>query len=366
MHPEFYTPAHASAAAVDQTIVPQTTYAPRQSSGTRERTRELVEVSPIPRTDEELIQRITKMLPGPGERPMRVFRSDSFVVVSECDDVWTRERLWLFDRTYHQFRAFARKLDVPLSAPAEPLVCVLVTDEDRYTAFTRASGDKVASWASGYYATKSNWVVMYDERTSNDVKEALREIDQHEASTQQKINQARRSGRLDEAKARQALQHIDDERKRIKQLAEDNAVKKAIHECVHLLAFNTGLQPKDRTPPVWLSEGLATSFETIQPRSAFGPGLGQKTIAQKRSSVPMGKAVTLTDPNHIPTADVDAFYTMSADLFEQLYRTRRPQMRAYFLDIASLPPGTSSEVALRTLFEKHFGSVDVLARQLGW
>jgi hypothetical protein len=301
-----------------------------------------------------------------------------FVILSNASPAWTRRRGELLERTHHQFFRAMDRLGLPAIPPEHKLLCVLINDHDDYRAFAAAHDRVDAEWAAGYYATATNRVVFCNDATGPELRDALRKLDSYDfdvTSRRARAVEVRRQGRDDladrlEASADEFAARIEDERERLLRQSSDFATTKAVHEAVHLLAFNTGVQDRRRMYPFWLSEGLAVSFETADPVAAFGPGY--TTEANRASErelherfIPLAELVSLAEA---PAGDADrarAMYAQAGALFDYLYMHQRRALADYFMELAQQPGDATPEQRLAT-FRRHFGDPARLERKLGW
>lgn len=299
-----------------------------------------------------------------------------FVILSNASPAWTRRRGELLERSHHQFFRAMDRLGLPAIPPEHKLLCVLINDHDDYRAFAAAHDRVDAAWAAGYYATASNRVVFCNDATGPELLDALRELDAYKANVTSRLARAAEArqrheddlaNRL-EASADEFARRIADERERLLRQSSDFATAKAVHEAVHLLAFNTGVQDRRRVYPFWLSEGLAVSFETADPTAAFGPGYTTETNRAREPRdrfIPLAELVSLAEA---PADDADrarAMYAQAGALFEYLYRHQRRALADYFMELATQPGDAAPKQRLAT-FRRHFGDPARLERKLGW
>jgi len=325
-----------------------------------------------PQADERAVAETLRLL-GPG---FTRHETRHFVVLSDTDLSWTRVRATLLERTRDQYFRVARQLAVPVVEHEHKLVCVLFDDPGRYAAFARAQDGLAAGWVAGYYATAANRVVFYNDENAPGLRRALERLEEYEAEAEARRVRAREAEGADRAFARRLLasaddleRRIDEERARLSDHAGDVAIAKTVHEAVHLLAFNTGLQSPDRDYPFWLSEGLAASFETVTPNAAFGPAHPSATrdarLADRSADwMPLADLVARTSA---PAEDADvaeAMYDQSYALFTYLYRYERDALGDYIRAFGDLAPGPVPARRQLELFERHFGDPRRLDRRL--
>lgn len=306
-----------------------------------------------------------------------VTRAEPFLIVSDADAAWTQNRAALLQRASHQFTRFADRLGFRLEPSEQPLVVVLVNDHDRYTEFARRHDAVEAGWVAGYYASLSNRAVFYNDETGPMAAlavERLREFDEAVARAKGMATDARRERRAEDAaalekRAAEMAAKLRHERQRVTSATRINGQAKAVHEAVHLLAFNWGLQARDREYPFWLTEGLATNFETERPGNAFGPehefGPRRRDFDRVREEgrlIPLEVFVQmLTVPGDDEEA-ADVMYAQSWSLFRYLFRYERAALCEYFRDILRQPPGRMGPRRHLELFRARFGDLDSVER----
>ena len=324
---------------------------------------------------EDAVRQAVEQL-GPGAV---VSRTDHFVLVSDCEPTWTNERGVLLERAMHQFRRFADKLGVDVAPAGTRLLCVLINDHDRYEKFAREYDGVEASWVAGYYASLSNRIVFYNDATSPSITQAQKTLDEYAEmvkNTRRDASDARRARQLDvaatlEQRAQQLDGHVRTERARIEGIQKSSAKAKAVHEAIHLISFNQGLQRRNHQYPFWLTEGMAESFETDHPNQAFGPDHAnpqrdkelQKVMEENRV-MPLEVLVQL---NSVPGNDEEAaevMYAQSASFFRWAFRFERDRLAGLMTDLNRERPGPVSPERQLALFTARFG--DPLAVQKRW
>lgn len=244
-------------------------------------------------------------------------------------------------------------------------MCVLLNDQARFTKFAREHDGVHASWIAAYYSVRSNRIVLFNDSV------ALDEPTPGMAA----------SGPITALPAAPDPSGVhvigDDARRRSRdhaRFAEHIArysTAKAVHEAVHLLAFNTGLQSRNVEYPFWLTEGLAMSFETDDTSVSFGPDF---TWAPRRARadelrgigaiVPLRDLVAMTDVPHDHSDHIEHVYLQSYDLFGHLFRYRRQNLAAYLRACTESPHLTRTATGRIALFERHFGDIAALEQRL--
>jgi hypothetical protein len=326
--------------------------------------------------DEESIASTRRQL-GPG---FARTETDHFVILSDCPPGWVRIRAELLERTRTQVFRIAEQLEVPVYPHQHKLLCVLINDHGQYQAFARAHDGLEARWIAGYYATLSNRVVFYNDETSpayQRQRSRLTGYEQQLRDARDKAEAAEREKQTDLAlrlhgTADELDQRIRRERERLDQRATAYSLTKTIHEAVHLLSFNIGLQLPDRDYPFWLSEGLATAFENDNPGESFGPDRPANPrrdarFHELRENGRMLSLHRLAGLGEVPGSDADtadAMYSQSHVLFTHLFQSSPEALGRFLRVLADEPPGRVSSERHIHLFREHFGDPAAVARRM--
>lgn len=288
-----------------------------------------------------------------------------FVVVSDTDLTWTAERAAMLERTRHQYYRATRRLGVSLPPPERKLLCVLLNDHARFTEFARENDGVHAPWIAAYYSVRANRIVLFNDT----VPPPAPSPDMAAGASPATFSAAPSPSGLhivgDDAQ-RRSRDHA-----RYAEHVARYSTAKAVHEAVHLLAFNTGLQSRGVEYPFWLTEGLAMSFETDDTNVSFGPDF---TWAPRQARadelrrigaiVPLRDLVAMVDLPHDRTDHIEHVYLQSYDLFGYLYRYRRQNLAAYIRACTDSPHLTRTHDGRVALFERHFGDIHTLEQRL--
>jgi len=324
-------------------------------------------------TDSEAYRRTRDLLPD----SFKNYETRRFVVLSNASPKWTRTQLGRLERTAHQLERFARRLDLRPQPLGHKLVCVLFADRDEYRLFASAHDEVTDTWIAGYYAPRSDRVVFYHAEANPSVVEAraaLAEMNADIDSLDRAALRARKLGQADRAKQiqthrRRYEHHVRAEGRRIDAFAEEVGLATTVHEAVHQLLFNTGIQTSAVQSPFWISEGLATAFETSSTQGAFGPdheyeprrGVFDDMLAAE-ALIDLRMLVSWTE---LPTDDADVVqiaYHESYALVTWMSRFRRSELREYIHALRAEPAGAISANRHAALFTKSFGDVATLER----
>lgn len=300
------------------------------------------------------------------------------VVLSDADLAWTRESAQLIERARTKFYAFCDSIGYPAYPHRTKLLCVLFADYAAFRHFASHQDDLQSDWIAGYYSIPHNRVVLYDERSGPGFAEAFADLDEHDRTVDRKVSElgtqlpaTRQASRLELMRqADTARRGINAQRDSLSRQARQFGISKTLHEAIHQLSFNSGLQTPGKAYPLWLSEGLAIAFETDRPHRSFGPGYGSsdrmglfRRARDEGVLVPLDELITLerVPPELAPR--VDLVYAQCHALFELLYKNRRREMANYFRSLQQARGDESPSEMIR-LFEMHFGELEHVERAL--
>ncbi|GIW74730.1 MAG: hypothetical protein KatS3mg103_1252 [Phycisphaerales bacterium] len=313
---------------------------------------------------------------GPG---FAVYRSESFLVLSDAPDDWTRSRITLLERARDQYFREMLRLGVPVHPHPQRLVCVFFGEHGDYLDFARHWDGFDAGWTAGYYSMEHNAIVIHDDRTSPSLARAMRQIEDlalridelcQQADAARSAGDGDRAGLLLDAAA-DLERHAHAERARIDDQVLRFGVAKVLHEAIHLLAFNTGLQRRGVAYPLWVSEGLAASFEAQDASARLGFAFAYEPREQELHALvldgrlpALDQLLTLDSNDRLQAQTARPIYAAAYGLFRTLYRTHRRQLAAYLAELADMPDGRLAGEAHRAMFERHFGPIPALERRL--
>jgi len=293
------------------------------------------------------------------------FESAHFLILSDVEPERVRQHLIRLERTRHQFRRFANRLGIRKRPLRHRLVAVLFSDRDAYRAFATTHDHVGDSWVAGYYAPATDRIVFYDIRSNPGVLEAERRLDELRNDLRRLERDAADDPRVDAIR-----RHIRDEESRVALFSESTTTATTVHEASHQLAFHTRMQVPWVQYPIWLSEGIATSFETDDINLPFGPDRDYEPRRQRfhellaaQDLMPLRQLISTIEAGPHATDDlIDRLYHQSYALFSWLYRTRRTQLAAFMRSLRLEPPGPIAPHRAIALFEESFGPVDRLER----
>ncbi len=303
-----------------------------------------------------------------------------FVVLSNTTRNWTAARSRLLERSYHEFFRVMDRMGYPAHPPKAKLLCVLIKDHSTYERFASKADGVHAGWVAGYYAGLSNRVVLYDDMTGPAFESAFAQLDQFKLQAKQADAEARAESRAgNKAQAKALKKHAADlrrhekkERHRIEKEAREASESKMIHEAVHLIAFNSGVQSRAHEYPFWLTEGLAMSFETNRPNAAFGPDTGHSSRSgdlercfSEGQSIPLADLIGVSEATEETSSVAETLYCQTSVLFDHLYADDREAVAGLFAKYLEQPAGDLNAGMHRDLFASQIGEPIVIESRLG-
>jgi Protein of unknown function (DUF1570) len=133
----------------------------------------------------------------------------------------------LFERLLEAFLTHWKNKGLVLAEPPGPLPAIIFPDEHSFKAYASADAGQFGEESKGYYSMRTNRIVLYDLTAAKGKKRATSAA---------------------EIKRRTAAAAFN--------------VATIVHEATHQIAFNSGLHVRFADNPLWLTEGMAMSFET--------------------------------------------------------------------------------------------------------
>lgn len=266
----------------------------------------------------------------------RVQKTSHFVIVYNTNEVYAQWVGEMYEGLYRKFHNFWKSKKVELHEPRFPLVAIVFNTKEAYLAHAEREIGETAKALIGYYNMQTNRMVSFDLTGVAGLPAG-----NNRYSSTQLINQA------------------------FSQPGAERTLATNVHEAVHQLAFNTGLQVRLADNPLWFSEGMAMFFETPDTNSARGGAtIGKinyhnlRLFANYLPKRPADSLTTLiTDDTRLqnPNTASDA-YSESWALTYFLLKTKSKQYVAYLEDLRTLEPLVKTLPRDRVaLFKQHFG-----------
>ena len=193
-----------------------------------------------------------------------IHQTEHFVICSDASELYTKFCGRLLEKVFAEYLKFFEDSGVQLTSLTAKLPVLVFRDVARFQEFARRQHpDTDFTDVPGYYSVRDNQMLITAVsgdrafRTNSDVVRELKK------------------------KPRQ--------------------VETIVHEAVHQLAFNTGLQVRFADNSMWLSEGLAVFFERASGRSSM---IWSRPGEVSRIHLPGYKAATRQNRLRLPLSEL--------------------------------------------------------------
>jgi hypothetical protein len=302
-----------------------------------------------------------------------------YVILSDADPEWVRGQGELLERTYERFMSFSNAFDLRALPLRHKLVAIIFRNVDDFRAFARATAGAggAADDIRGFYDVAQDRLVLYRVERRDDVAEARAQLDEMASEVEalrRELRRLRGTARREETARTQ--EEFDRKsalyERRLEELSsfidqDDMAV--VIHEAGHQLMFHTRVQAPEVQQPLWLSEGLAMTFEDHDAGGTQG-GLRPhvhlrrhfRQVLARGEHLPLRELVSLVAMPEEPRR-WQTLYAQSCVLLRWLGEHRRFELHTYIRRINARRGGAEGSAAeLVAAFEEAFGDLAALER----
>ncbi|HAD57793.1 MAG TPA: hypothetical protein DCG12_00925 [Planctomycetaceae bacterium] len=194
----------------------------------------------------------------------RIEFGDNHIVCSDASELFTQYCVRLLNKTTAEYSRFFADSETPPRIMPDNMSVILFRTQSEFQAYAQKQHpDTDFSDVPGYYSVRDNQMLIAAAAGDRDYRGA--------------------GDVLRKLKSRLRL------------------VETVVHEAVHQLAFNSGLQTRYADTPVWLSEGLAVYFERA---SGTGQTLWIRPGGVSRIHLRGFKAAAASDHLAVPLADL--------------------------------------------------------------
>ncbi len=279
-------------------------------------------------------------------------RTNHFYVIyrdQRCPDAVLHATGDLLERAYKQFYAGFGKAGFTLKESGESLQWIIFDQQDQYRDFARVADGMDSPYLESYYSAHSNEVVLM----------------QVAASLSSRYGWP--SSHRGSSAAAGELSGMDQQPYEVAQGGSGMLdVRRAVHEAAHQLAFNSGLQKRGVIYPLWVSEGLATNFETDSP---YDLGVARDNAPRRRQLMrawsggrlmPLSEFATMVQITPSQARSANDLYAQAWALFNFMFQTRPAQLRQYLSKLSAQDPGPKDESVLYEEICNSFGSMRAL------
>jgi hypothetical protein len=241
----------------------------------------------------------------------QIVQTDHYVICSNSSDEYAEFAGKLLEKVFEEYFSFMKQQDIAVVVPAFKLpIIILQSQSDLQEFAARQHPETSFEDTPGYYSIRENQTLLLDLTQDRSIRSAT------------------------------AIR---------KRLAERPwQVATMVHEAVHQLAFNSGLQVRMADNPVWFSEGLALYFEPIVPRALSlwtRPGIvnGRHHPVFMRAAESGKPEITFVDllQSDKPFVDeqrVAVAYAESWGLTMYLFRQQRDGMKMFATTLSQRKP----------------------------
>lgn len=244
----------------------------------------------------------------------------------------------LFERLHGGFHRFWKDRIPNLNPPDHPLVAIAFRNSEEFQKFQAHDAQGQVALAQGYFNARTNRMILFDQ-----------------------------SG-LDEGQSQRKSETIQKQA-----LRQPGVITTVIHEAVHQLAFNSGIQVRYADNPSWFSEGMAMYFEApdLEARSGWRtigqihPGRLDRYRSLTKNGPPDIQSLISTDDRfRDPQLALDA-YAEAWALHFFLIRTKKEQYNQY-VDILGAKTPLAFDTPEKRIeeFESCFGSLEAVQKDL--
>ncbi len=304
----------------------------------------------------------------------KVARGPQVVLLHQHSEDEAAERVAFIGRVVTAYHLLFAASGVPLTTPHHRLVVAWFADRDDYRAFLNAHDAQAFAPTRGYFHPTWNAVVMYDDRSDErhrGEREALVKRREDAATLREGLQGLPQAGRIRIALTGRRPQTVgkadglaladalDRDVRRGELLLESDRLAYDLgitaHELVHLLAADSGLNPRHDAFPFWLQEGLAMQFEVV--RGGRWAGIGRPHDIRlpdwRRIRPAPALEPLLRDKGFGRGYSRDPY----AEAWALVYflRARRGDQFLKFLDLLRIPRGGSEPSGYLNTFHRVFG-----------
>lgn len=267
----------------------------------------------------------------------RMVKAKDTVIVYNTSPAYANWVKGIYLRLTVAFKNFWENKGVKLGNPDVPLCVIIFKSKPEFDAYSKATLGSVQGNALAYYNMQTNQVVMYD-------LTGLGQFGGRRVSSSSQLY------------------------KILRQPGAAAMVATIVHEAVHQISYNSGLQNRFGPYPFWLNEGLAMFFEVPDLKSKKGwQGIGKMNNVRLEQIKKMIRGDTtqffdevlksddrFREPDHILNS-----YAESWALNFYLIHREPKKYAAYMKELTEMTPLSEIDAEDRLqMFEKHFGPLD--------
>lgn len=207
------------------------------------------------------VDQMSKAMLAELPKGFRATSTKHYLVCYNTTEAYAKWNASLYERLFRGFYTYWKRLGIDLREPEFPLVAIVFQTRDGYVRYAKNEEVANAEGMIGYYNLLSNRMAGYDLTGIEGLIPPGKVV-----STAELVNTI------------------------LAQPAAERSVATVVHEAVHQLAYNSGLQTRLGDNPVAISEGLAMFFESPDFSNSSGWGgigkINRYNFAVFRNSFP--------------------------------------------------------------------------------
>lgn len=299
------------------------------------------ELPMVPLTSEEVFEQLKSQL----EDGFKLHKTKHYLMIHNTNPAYAKWVGELYENVYRSFYNYWKKR-ADLEEPRFPLVSVVFNSRNAYLRYgQRDVGDSVKAMI-GYYNLNTNRMISYDMTGTDGV-----------------FPKGRRGNQIPTSRVIQQI---------LTQPQAERTVATIVHEAVHQISYNSGLQVRLVDNPRWLSEGLAMFCESPDFKRANGWSLGNvnfhrlsgfRNYSRIRSADSLATLIG-DDSRSLNGKTAQHAYDESWALTYFLIKTKNKEYAAYLKEIATLRPLDESTPRERIdMFKNYFGDLQTLDKK---
>ena len=302
------------------------------------------------------------------EHDFKIIHRRHFLIIYDTTEAFANQRGAALEQAYDSFMYYFNMKQLHPHFLSSRLNVILFKSRQNYLSYARRTEGADLSWSAGYYSQRTNRSAFYDDSTGP----AAESVDKRLATLKDRRREL--NTQISDASGSDRIRLIDERDKISNEIFEittrmGNVVGllnnvKTVHEAIHQLAFNTGIQKRLIDYPLWFTEGLACAFETQDHNNNRGPGVmnwgriaGVKAAMAHNKLIPLEDLIASPRPEKFDEQTLGVYYAESWAIFHYMYKFHRPALERYLLafhDIETLRVLSAEE--RKKLFTDAFGA----------
>jgi len=169
----------------------------------------------------------------------------------------------VFEQTWRRFHMYFAVRGFKMPDPEFPLIAVVLKNQREFMQFAQGENARVGAGVLGYYWSRHNRVIMYEERGRSVSALPGSPVSSGERLLADALRDTRHTGTNPfVTEDPWAWAFGDSDEIALRSGINADLRETMVHEATHQLGYNLGLHNRTGVNPKWIVEGLATVFET--------------------------------------------------------------------------------------------------------